>query len=168
MESTQNIHPPEVGGVPFRHNTPLNVVCKSVTILFSNIGEFTMKRQKTKEWIKQYLLLNINETPTGCWEWDGYKNKGYGRWYVNGTAWPTHRLSWTVFIGEIPDGLSLLHKCDNLACIKTSHLYVGTHKENMRDISERTVFKWRPKGWNDYCGNGSMPQKDRKKPICGT
>jgi len=51
--------------------------------------------------------------------------------------WSTHRLSWILFYGEIPDGMWVLHRCDNRKCVNPNHLYLGTHNDNMDDKVKR-------------------------------
>ncbi|SRR6266436_5199298 len=69
----------------------------------------------------------------GCCEWTGLKDKdGYGRFYAKWKI-SSHRFSWELFYGPIPDGLLVLHTCDNTSCIKPTHLFLGTHKDNMAD-----------------------------------
>lgn len=54
-----------------------------------------------------------------------------------------HRVAYAEAVGEIPDGLDILHKCDNPACINPLHLYAGTHTRNMRDRRDRDHHNWR-------------------------
>ena len=53
-----------------------------------------------------------------CWEWQAYKDKdGYGRIPFLGKTQSAHRISYQLYVGDIPDGLCVLHKCDNPACV---------------------------------------------------
>lgn len=63
--------------------------------------------------------------------------KGYGAIKVNGKVQSAHRVSYEAFKGEIPDGLLILHACDNRKCINPDHLSVGTHAENMKDAYQK-------------------------------
>jgi hypothetical protein len=71
----------------------------------------------------------------GCWEWTGKRANGYGRFVTppGRRMWGAHRFSWIVANGPIPDGLWVLHHCDNKPCVRPDHLFLGTHTDNMRD-----------------------------------
>ena len=80
--------------------------------------------------------------PSGCLEWTGEKShNGYGRFRydINGIAyrWQAHRLVYTVYKGLIPDGLVVMHACDNPSCCAIEHLSVGTSKENRQDAARK-------------------------------
>lgn len=70
-----------------------------------------------------------------CWIWmASCTNDGYGTIKKGGKHVLTHRLSWHMAYGPIPDGLSVLHSCDNPPCVNPDHLFLGTQKDNMRDM----------------------------------
>ena len=74
----------------------------------------------------------------GCWVWAAYKTRrGYGRLSLNGVIWNAHRLSWTLHNGPIPDGLYVLHHCDNPSCVRPDHLFLGTQFDNMADMTRK-------------------------------
>lgn len=70
-----------------------------------------------------------------CIEWDGYRmpKMGYGRRRYRGGKWLVHRAAWTEHVGEIPEGMQVLHLCDNPACYNIDHLFLGTNQDNMDD-----------------------------------
>ena len=90
--------------------------------------------------------------PNDCWSWLGTTSKsGYGRLFGgrHSGKQSTHtasRLSYELNCGPIPDGLEILHSCDNPRCVNPRHLRVGSHKENMSEASERQRFKNHVKG----------------------
>lgn len=76
--------------------------------------------------------------PTGCIEWLGSLSPtGYGTIWVDGKHTRVHRLAWTISNGEIPDGMVVCHTCDNPKCCNIDHLFIGTHQENMDDMTAK-------------------------------
>jgi len=70
-----------------------------------------------------------------CIEFVGGKiGGGYGRVNFNGQRFVAHRLAWELTNGPIPEGLFVLHKCDNPPCINPDHLFLGTNKDNTQDM----------------------------------
>lgn len=83
---------------------------------------------------KYVTKKTINE----CWEWSGARDQcGYGVLRRD----PAHRsaqchasrISWEIHNGKIPDGLQILHRCDNPPCVNPSHLWIGTNAQNIAD-----------------------------------
>lgn len=73
-----------------------------------------------------------------CWEWDAsISNNGYGRSSMKGYPSQAHRVAYILYIGEIPDGMCVLHKCDNRRCVNPSHLFLGTYKDNAVDCTNK-------------------------------
>lgn len=71
----------------------------------------------------------------GCWLWTGSTTEdGYGVIKDKQKTVRTHRVSWEIHNSKpIPDGLSVLHECDNPPCVNPSHLRLGTPGDNMID-----------------------------------
>lgn len=69
---------------------------------------------------------------TCCWEWQGSKNlDGYGRFNIKGKLQRAHAVSLSWILGYTPR--YVMHRCDNPACIRPSHLQESTHGQNMKD-----------------------------------
>jgi len=79
----------------------------------------------------------------GCWLWDhNIGTKGYGLFAVRlpkgkSMTYGAHRVSWEIHNGAIPKGLQVLHKCDVRNCVNPAHLFLGTHDENMKDMTNK-------------------------------
>jgi hypothetical protein len=77
-----------------------------------------------------------------CWNWSG-SNNGNGYGIVRGRGKKkvfAHRASYRCFVGPIPEGLHVLHSCDNPRCVNPGHLHLGTHADNMREAAERELM----------------------------
>ena|SRR6266850_7225626 len=87
-----------------------------------------------RERLRPRLLSRIKEVRS-CWVWQGALNKeGYARIRVPGfiSKWAIHRASYEVFVGPIPDGLTIDHLCRNPPCINPEHLEPVSMEVNIR------------------------------------
>jgi hypothetical protein len=85
--------------------------------------------------LEERFWSHVEKTET-CWLWKpAVKSGDYGRIRVKGRGAKVkaHVLSYTMHVGPIPDGLNVLHHCDNPPCVRPDHLFVGTHDDNMKD-----------------------------------
>lgn len=83
----------------------------------------------------------LKHMPSGCIEWTGVtiKSNGrdshrYGRFTSGGKKRLAHRVAYELAFGEIPDGMLVLHRCDNTKCCNPAHLFLGSHLDNMSDM----------------------------------
>lgn len=108
-----------------------------------------------------------------CWPWTAGKSRaGYGMFRVNGKSEYTHRMAYENYFGPIPEGLSVLHKCDNPSCVSPIHIWAGTHKANSQDALKKgrlhkqaaTLKRlWKEK-WTDRRGE-NVPHKLTEETV---
>ena len=96
--------------------------------------------------------------PNECWPWTSPSQvRGYGRFWIgsrsDGTRRPVvaSRFAYEAEVGPIPDGMQVLHRCDNPPCCNPRHLFLGTHRDNVEDM----VAKGRhPNAAKTHCPHG--------------
>lgn len=98
-------------------------------------GGFYNFMEETKE---RFLKHVDKKGDDDCWEWTGARfEKGYGAFKFMGKIARASRVAYTLYIGEIPNELHVLHQCDNPPCVNPNHLWLGTHIDNMRDMIKK-------------------------------
>lgn len=77
--------------------------------------------------------------PDECWPWQyGTNSDGYGNFKLNdGSQIGSHRFSWSLENGPIPDGMHVLHSCDNPPCVNQNHLFLGNQEINVADMMSK-------------------------------
>lgn len=83
------------------------------------------------------LMAQVDVIPGGCWLWTGGRtSNGYGAMRLDGRVVATHRLSYELHVGPIPDGLVIDHVrdrgCTSTVCVNPAHLEPVTQAENLR------------------------------------
>lgn len=99
---------------------------------FNGLVDYSKLREKFESKISP-------EPMSGCWLWAGSDDgrRGYGRFRnVNGTR-QAHRISYEMYVGPIPAGLEIDHKCKNPSCVNPQHLRPVTREENMATADKR-------------------------------
>jgi hypothetical protein len=93
-----------------------------------------------------------------CWEWlGGYNTHEYGGITVDGKQIGSHVFSYVLHKGAVPDGMVVMHTCDNPHCVNPKHLQAGTWKDNMQDKTE--------KGRSNYKGISFRLSNEAKSEI---
>lgn len=91
--------------------------------------------------LKQRFWKRVEKLDSGCWIWTGSKNVGgyglVGSGGKGGKYLLTHRYSYTIHKGEIPQGMYVMHSCDNPSCVNPDHLSLGTPKDNTLDAKNK-------------------------------
>lgn len=97
-----------------------------------------MKTPLYKKYFVKMMERVVCCRETGCWLWTGAQdNDGRGNVRINNKVVKAPRAMWEVLVGPIPEGLNVLHRCDTPRCCNPQHLWLGTHKQNMSDMSEK-------------------------------
>ena len=94
-------------------------------------GKYKRKSPVERFWEK------VDVCGDNCWNWLACKRFGYGYLTVKYKKIQAHRLSWEYHYGPIPKDKFVLHKCDNKGCVNPSHLFLGTQKDNIRDMLKK-------------------------------
>ena len=95
------------------------------------------RNQQTRHFLNH---IKKSSTPNGCWHWTGHiGTNGYGSFGggTRGHRVYAHRFAYTFYYGQIPHNKWVLHTCDHPFCVNPNHLWLGNHRDNMRDMVQK-------------------------------
>lgn len=104
---------------------------------------FDLKSYRDRAFIEARVQRVVRVPELGeCWDWTRARSsRRYGSLTVtaNGRPWAlkAHRVAYEIFVGSIPSGMHVLHRCDNPPCCNPAHLFVGSHLDNMEDMARK-------------------------------
>jgi hypothetical protein len=109
---------------------------------------------------------------SGCWIWTGgTRPNGKGvlypkHWNENKKAIGAHRFSYIIHHGIIEDGIYVCHKCDTPLCVNPEHLFLGSHQDNMKDMTEKNR-SYKGRGEKKHCSKLTNKQANeiRENPL---
>lgn len=107
-----------------------------------------LRRERGGPVAQRFEKYVMPEPNSGCHIWIGNRPDGrYGRFWVAGNGLLAHRAAWQLFRGPIPDGLAVLHRCDNPPCVNPGHLFLGTFQDNSDDMLSKGRSAWGDRCW---------------------
>lgn len=113
--------------------------CAGIKRLFWKNATPEQKRQNMIDHYNKYVIRK-----EGCWGWSGAQRRKDEPYYAvmsyERKIIPAHRVSWIIHKGNIPDGLWVLHSCDNKTCSNPDHLFLGTVKDNVHDAMKKGLI----------------------------
>jgi hypothetical protein len=88
------------------------------------------------------LEQRVSFDDDGCWRWTGHvQTRGYGQMQVNHRMIVVHKLAWTLFRDEVPEGMDVHHRCEEKRCVNPDHLELVEHTKHKAAHHRKTHCK---------------------------
>lgn len=126
---------------------------KKLVICISKLNDIETNSIKSRFWSKVNKKLKSK-----CWVWTGACSNGYGFFGIKGISYKAHRVAYEMKHGPIPKGKLICHHCDNRPCVRPSHLFIGTQKDNIKDAIQKGRM-----GKGEANGNSKLTEKQVKQ-----
>lgn len=105
--------------------------CIICNVVFANVGQEKSCSVKCK------IIQCSEKQGSGCWLWKSGSTGGYGKLRYKMKTTSAHRSSYTAFVGPVPEGKWVCHKCDKPLCVNPDHLFIGSPSDNRRDAIDK-------------------------------
>lgn len=128
-------------------------------------GKLRRKRRSAEEIVRQFWGSVDIASHDSCWVWTGLRRaQGYGSTHLCGRNYRSHRMAWALTRGEVPNGMCVLHRCDNTSCVNPEHLWLGTYADNNLDMAKKGRVRGAVVSNPDRCKNGHPRSLSRRTP----
>ena len=118
--------------------------------------------------VTERFMAKVNQT-NDCWIWMAYKRRdGYGEFHLEGSTQLSHRVSYEMFKGRIPDGLDIDHMCHNRSCVNPDHLQAvdrSLNNQNRRSAQSNSKSGVRGVSLCKTTGRWRVVMTENKKSV---
>lgn len=118
---------------------------------------------------RRFLKKVLRNRFMECWEYIGFVDKnGYGQFWSNGKTVMAHRFSYELYIGKIPEGLTVDHLCKNTSCVNPAHMELVTLSENSlrNTTSQNNLKKTHCLRGHPFSKENTYIHKTTKERVC--